>query len=359
MPSNNRIIICAAGGGKTTSIVREASDTQGSRCALITYAKNNEQEIHQKFHALRPVLPAHVEVMTWYTLLLRELARPYRSVLHRSRIEGLSWQEGRSVPYIGQAQTAAHYFYDDRLIYSDKIAKFVCECERLSGGKVMKRLAQRYDHIFIDEVQDLAGYDLEIVELIMKAGIKLTLVGDHRQATFRTNNAKLNSAFAGSKIIEKFRDWHKRGMAVLSYQQHTHRCHQHIASLGDSLFPNEPATRSLSEDNTGHDGVFCVAPGLVSEYVAAYSPQILRLDKKTGCDGYPAMNFGESKGMTFDRVLIFPHKAAVRWLETGKLTHIEKVAPKIYVGTTRARFSVAFVYEGLAVVPHSQMYSRC
>lgn len=357
MPSNNRIIICAAGGGKTTSMVREVCDLQRSRCALITYTRNNEREIIRKFHDLRPVLPSHVEVLSWYTFLLRELARPYHSVLHKSRIEGLSWQEGISVPYISQAKTARHYFYEDRYIYSDKIAKFACECDRVSGGKVMRRLAQRFDHIFIDEVQDLAGYDLEIMELIMNAGITLTLVGDHRQATFRTNNAKLNSAFAGSRIIEKFRDWHNRGMAVLSYQQHTHRCHQHIANLGDSMFPNEPATQSLLERNTGHDGVFCVAPRLVSAYVAAYSPQILRLDKKTVCDGHTAMNFGDSKGMTFDRVLIFPHKAGVKWLQTGQLNHIEKVATKVYVGTTRARFSVAFVYEGLAAVPHAQIYS--
>lgn len=69
------------------------------------------------------------------------------------------------------------------------------------------------------------------------------------------------------------------------------------------------------------------------------------------------MNFGESKGMTFDRVLIFPHKAGVKWLQTGQFNHIEKLVTKVYVGTTRAKFSVAFVYEGLAAVPHAQIYS--
>ena len=128
----------------------------------------------------------------------------------------------------------------------------------------MRRLAQRFDHLFIDAVQDLAGYDLEILELILKAGIKLTLVGDHRQATLRTNNAKMNTAFIGSKIIHEFQNWDRRGLVTLSYQQHTHRCHQHIASLGDSLFPAEPPTKSLSDTATGHDGVFCIPPRLVS-----------------------------------------------------------------------------------------------
>ncbi|MGC2161176.1 MAG: UvrD-helicase domain-containing protein, partial [Silvibacterium sp.] len=193
MPSSNRIIICAAGGGKTTTIVHEAHAESASRCALITYTKNNEREIHRKFYSLGPVLPTHVEVMTWFAFLLRELARPYRPVLHTDRIEGFSWQDGRSVPFVAASNISQHYFYDNRYIYSDKIAKFVCECNRLSGGMVMSRLAQRFDHIFIDEVQDLAGYDLQILELVLKAGIKLSLVGDHRQAILRTNNSNMNA----------------------------------------------------------------------------------------------------------------------------------------------------------------------
>ena len=251
MPSNNRIIICAAGGGKTTSIVREGVRASAHTMRADHLYKQQRAGDSPKVPRSETSSPrSRRGYGLVYEFLLRELARPYRSVLHKSRIEGLSWQEGRSVPYIAQAKTATHYFYDDRFIYSDKIAKFVCECDRLSSGKVMKRLAQRFDHIFIDEVQDLAAYDLELIELIMKAGITLTLVGDHRQATFRTNNAKLNSEFVGPKIINKFRAWHKQGLSVLSYQQHTHRCHQHIANLGDSLFPNEPATQSLSEDYT-------------------------------------------------------------------------------------------------------------
>lgn len=358
MPLTSTILVCAAGGGKTTTIVRKACVAGGPKCALITYTKNNEQEIHRKFYEIRPALPPHVEIMTWFTFMLRELARPYRAVLHGQRIEGFSWQEGRSVVFVPHTRISQHYFHNGKHIYSDKAAKFVCQCDRVSGGMVMRRLAQRFDRIFIDEIQDLAGYDLELLELMMKAGIQLILVGDHRQATLRTNNASKNAAFVGPKIIHKFREWDKCGLATLSYQQHTYRCHQHIAALGDSLFPGEPATKSLVDARTGHDGVFIVSPSLVSSYVQTFDPQILRLDKRTLCDGYPAMNFGESKGLTFDRVLIFPHDAGRKWLNTGKLTHVEKSAAKfkIYVGVTRARYSVAFVFDGSVAIPHAQAY---
>ena len=70
---------------------------------------------------------------------------------------------------------------------------------------------------------------------------------------------------------------------------------------------------------TDHDGVFLVASSNVDAYMAAYSPQALRYLGKTMCGPYRAMNFGESKGLTFDRVLIYPHGKPVSWLTSGCL----------------------------------------
>jgi DNA helicase-2/ATP-dependent DNA helicase PcrA len=350
--------MCAAGGGKTTRIVCDAMAEMKSRVAMVTYTRSNEKEIARKFYGFGPVIPAHIEVMTWFTFLLRELARPYRRVLHNKRIDGLCWEEGRSVPYVPESNTAAHYFAAGRYVYSDKISKFICECNRRSGSAVMNRLAQRFDHIFIDEIQDMAGYDLELLELILKAGIRLTMVGDHRQATFRTNQAKKNEAFAGFNIVKKFKQWDNGGLVVLSYEQHTYRCHQDIASLGDGFFPNEPPTKSLHAMTTGHDGVFVVSTRQVAAYLETFAPQVLRLDKKTPCRGLPAMNFGDSKGLQFDRVLIFPHGLGKKWLDTGNLTHIEKSAAKMYVGATRARYSLAFVFDGVARIPGAKVYAE-
>lgn len=347
--------MCAAGGGKTTRIVGEAA-AGVERALLVTYTRNNENEIERKLYGLGPVIPPNLEVMTWFSFLLRDLARPYRRAMHDRRIENIQWEEGRSAPYIPESNTAAHYFAGGRLIYSDKISKFICECDRRTNGAVMRRLAQRFDHIFVDEIQDMAGYDLDILELILKAGIKLTLVGDHRQATLKTNQGKKNAAFGGINIIKKFRAWDKAGLAALSYEQHTHRCHQHIADPGDRFFPGEPATKSLNDVVTGHDGVFIVATAKVDAYVATFAPQVLRFDRKTACRDLPAMNFGESKGLTFKRVMIFPHGLAKKWLITGQISHVEKSVARMYVGATRARHSLAFVHAGAVAIPDAQVY---
>lgn len=346
MPSSNEIIVAAAGGGKTTRIVKHALASKSGRCALLTYTQNNVHQIEESIYTLNTAIPPHIEVWSWFSFLLRELARPYqRSILDR-RIEGIHWVQGRSVRYTKRSDTARYYFSGDRRIYSDKLARFICECNKFSMGAVIRRLEQRFDSIYIDEIQDMAGYDIDLIDLILRSKIKLTLVGDHRQATFRTNNAAKNGAFCGVKMINKLKEWHHAGLGKLSYEQETYRCHQDIANLADAFFPKEPKTISRNQTSTGHDGVFAIPTSAFSEYMHRYRPQVLRLDKRTPCGGYEAMNFGESKGLTFDRVLIFPHKKGKDWLLSGDFAHVVDSAAKMYVGITRARHSVAFVVDG-------------
>ena len=61
----------------------------------------------------------------------------------------------------------------------------------------------------------------------------------------------------------------------------------------------------------------------------------------------PEMNYGESKGSTFDRVLIYPTEDIVDYLRTGNLEYIQAfhTRAKLYVAVTRARYSVAFVLD--------------
>jgi DNA helicase-2/ATP-dependent DNA helicase PcrA len=237
------------------------------------------------------------------------------------------------------------------MILSDRLAEFVCACEVASGGLIFSRLKDRFDRIYIDEIQDMAGHDLELLEGMMRAGANVTLVGDHRQPTFRTNYSGKNSAFAGYKIIDKFRQWEKLKLCSLDYRTHTYRCNQEITDFADALYKAEPPTKSMNSDRTGHDGVFCIASTSVDSYVQKFQPRILRYDKNSLCAGYDAMNFGMSKGLTFDRVLIFPTGKMATWLGTGVDAHVDGSRAKTYVAITRARYSVAFVLDKPSALP--------
>ena len=57
--------------------------------------------------------------------------------------------------------------------------------------EVEKKLCtDKMNYIFIDEVQDLAGSDLELIKLLFKTNSNTTLVGDPRQVTYLTHNEK-------------------------------------------------------------------------------------------------------------------------------------------------------------------------
>ncbi len=354
----NDFIVAAAGGGKTTRIVREASAATTERIALVTYTNNNAAEIARKTYAQNGMMPRHMEISTWFGFLLHEMARPYQRALYQRRIAGLHFVEGRSPYGVAQADVRRFYFSAPDQIFSDKLSRFVCECDIATNGAVTRRLEERFSHIYIDEMQDISGPDLDLVERLLKSSIKVTLIGDHRQATFKTNHGQKNKAYAGSHIVEKLRQWEARGLGKISFDQTTRRCHQSIADLADTLFPNEPCTVSENKIDTGHDGVFVLPTNSVANYVSRFEPQVLRLDAKTPCHPHDAMNFGAAKGLTFDRVLIFPHQKGTHWVRSGDLKHISapQTLTKIYVGLTRARHSVAIVFDGVSslkgVVPY-------
>lgn len=60
--------------------------------------------------------------------------------------------------------------------------------------------------------------------------------------------------------------------------------------------------------------------------------------------------------MTFDRVLIFPHGLGQKWLASAQLRHVEKSAAKMCVGATRARHSLAYVFDGVCKIAGAQVY---
>ena len=59
--------------------------------------------------------------------------------------------------------------------------------------------------------------------------------------------------------------------------------------------------------------------------------------------GVASFNYGACKGMTFDRVLLYPTKPLVAFLSRKKLDKQEKY----YVAMTRPRYSLAVVVDKL------------
>lgn len=343
----NKVLIAAAGSGKTRYIIDEALDKPtNEKVLLVTYTIENTEELRSRIVSRVGIVPENITIQTWFSFLLRQGVRPYQNHLYDSkRIKNVCFVNKESAPRTNQNDIERHYLSKDKHIYTDKMSKFVCKCNEKSEGLVIQRLENIYTHIFIDEVQDLAGYDLVLLELLFESLLNVTLVGDLRQVTYLTHNPRKYSQYRGMDIINFFQVLEGKDICSIEYRTECHRCNQDICDLADSLYPNMPPTTSTNEIKTGHDGIFIVSTEDVDAYMQAYAPKVLRNDKRTNTQGFPASNFGMCKGQTHDRVLIFPTNPIRKFLMTNKIDQLGSKA-KPYVAITRARYSVAFVYDG-------------
>ena len=107
-------------------------------------------------------------------------------------------------------------------------------------------------------------------------------------------------------------------------------------------------TVSHGVPSTEHDGIFTVATADLHDYMRRYSPAVLRYDRRRDTSGYPAINFGESKGLAFERVLILPTKAIAEYLSSADPNAVGASRERFYVAVTRARHSVAFLVDSEA-----------
>ncbi len=356
MPSSkNKVVIACAGSGKTTRLVKEALAHPNRRIAMVTYTNNNAREINKKFGELNSGVPRNVTVMTWFEFLLRECARPYqKSKYNEKRIESLLFVNQQSAKGISETDTARHYFANGELIYSDKMAKFVVECEKSSSNAVTARLGEIYTDVFVDEFQDLAGWDLDVIEMFLRSNIRITLVGDPRQHIYSTNPSSKNKQYLGINVINLVEKWKQGGLCTTDPLSVTYRCNQAICDFSNALWPGMDPMTPLQNAVTNHDGVFLVAKKVVAEYIQQFRPQILRYNKKVNTFGCKALNFGVAKGLQFERVLIIPTQPIRKFLQTGDIEHVESSRDKLHVAVTRARYSVAFVFDKHSPVVQEQ-----
>lgn len=342
MASSNEVIVAAAGSGKTCYLLEQALAGPTKRVLIVTYTNENLREINMRLWNAHGGYPANVETMTWFEFLLRECVKPYQTFkVGIAQIRSVNFIS-ENPPYTARSDFDRYYLDSASNIYSDAVSDLACVLNSASGSKVIERLEAIYDKILVDEMQDLAGWDLEFLRLLLESSIQIVMVGDMRQAVYLTNRSNKNSQFRRAGLVNWIDARVSAGECRKIEQNQSHRCVQPICDFADSLYPNLPTTKSNNSVSTGHDGVFLVHESDADSYRRYFKPQELRWDKRTTKAGPGAKNFGQVKGLSFDRVLVFPTGPISDFLEDG--TFLPEVsAAKFYVAVTRARQSVGIV----------------
>lgn len=348
---NNIVFIAAAGSGKTTKLVNMAIEkSKTERVLITTYTNENEQEIKKKFYKMNSYIPKNVCILPWFSFLIQHGVKPFQDYINLSfrniDIKGLVLVNYQSAMYIPEKNTK-HYLANNNSIYSDKLSKFVARCNESSNGAVIKRINAIFNNIYIDEIQDLAGYDLEIIKLLFNSTSNIVLAGDPRQTIYLTHHERKNYQYDNGQIINFLNDNKLKFELDTETLNGSYRCNSSICEYASKLYPSFPATVSKCEYGSIKQGVYLIQEKDVDRYLQEYHAVQLRYDIKTkGNQNYQIYNFGNSKGLTFDNVLIYPTEEMRKWIVNHNNILKPTTCSRFYVAITRAKFNVCIIWKG-------------
>jgi DNA helicase II / ATP-dependent DNA helicase PcrA len=365
MMGPNKLVIAAAGSGKTTYLVRQALAVEKNRVLITTYTESNEEEIRRKFFEINGSVPSNVHIQTWFSLLIEHGIKPFQGklfdwdvcgMLMVSQRSGFRGQDRQGRPMYWGEEDFRRCFFDRRnRVYSDKLSRLMIRCNKASDGAVIERLSRIYPFIFVDEVQDLAGYDLDILLALFQSPTNVVMVGDPRQVTYVTHLEARLKKYRDGGVADFIRAELPRRVTCeidCTSLMTSHRNSIAICELSSKLYPKLTAATACKCSDCRRPtpvdaGLFIVRRKDLPRYLATRRPVQLRWSStvKIASLDLPTLTFGRSKGLGFDRVIIYPTKEMMDWLKNAQSNLKAETRAKLYVGLTRARHAVAVVYD--------------
>jgi len=370
-----RLVLASAGAGKSRLIVEEAVEHSelGKSVLVLTYTENNQKELLNKICKKNGVKPENIVIKGWFTFLLEDMIRPYQNYIFQERVAGIYFNDknphkvkdkktGKSINIRGTAEkidgdyNQIHYLKKgSHKAHTINLSKLAVRILSASNKKTIRRLESIYDAVYVDEVQDLVGYDYDVIKAIYNSKCdKFVCVGDFRQTVYSTTIAS-KSPRTHQEKLDTFKKigFHEEFMYI------SWRCVQPICDFSDKVHaaenyyaPTQSMVASVPEGYSSHLGVFAVKSKDVLTYIDLYDPVILRVDRTTEmdiCANRKAYNFGVSKGLGFKRVLVISTEKHKKFI-AGNIgvfdeDKTEKSKNTFYVVLTRAAYSVAFLFD--------------
>lgn len=271
----NTVTLAVAGSGKTQGIVDACSmGDPAKRRLILTYTRTGQEELERRLReeCTSGNLP---HVTGWFSFLIKYIIRPYLPAFAPGQvISGLNFH-GDPGRY---SKGLDRHFDSDNRVYAKGISLLANKVCAASSDAPISRLGRIYDEIHIDEVQDLCGNDLDILQKIMRlSGLEVHMVGDIRQSIYETNASDpKHKKYRWAKMVDWFRI--QPNLTMLE-KFGTWRNNQEIASFADSVFGSSlglKQTLANRIETTNHNGVFAITEDQLDSYMGEYNPQLLR-----------------------------------------------------------------------------------
>lgn len=330
---DKRIILAVAGSGKTTYIISKL-DTE-RRYLIITYTNNNVVNIKDAIIERFGYFPSNIRLLSYFTFLYSFCYKPILSYKHK--VKGIFWERPPQYTSRLNRQDNRYYISTDKRIYHNRMALL---CQRVIS-EIKQRIDKYYDCVMIDEVQDFAGHDFNLLKEMTTSNSEYLLVGDFFQHTFDTSNdGNINkNLFADlGKYIQNFKGIQIDNSTLSnSYRCTPDVCHFVTQKIGIEihasnknagkvlLLEDEDIIRGVIEDNS-----------IIKLFYQNAS--------KYKCH---SMNWGSSKGINrFTDVCVVLNKKTMSAHNSNTLSNLPSVTKnKLYVACTRAKRNLYLVDE--------------
>lgn len=333
-------MFAVAGAGKTTYIVNSLSPQKRSLIVTYTIANylNLQRKINQKFD---DNWPDNIVLMRYVPFLYRFCFKPFLS--DRVNAKGIIFQ--KNPLRFPNHKEAKYYLSNDGFLYSNRIAQLI---EVQGTVELVKdRLQNYFDEFIIDEVQDIAGRDFDLMKLLMTTDIGMLLVGDFFQHTFDTStDGNVNaSLFQNKSLYESvFSD---NGITVDNHTlSNSWRCSQTLCTyVRDNLHIDIHSNRSTDDDTSI---VLVDNPASIKDILR--DPGIVKLHYQKASDyGFGHRNWGETKGEDhYQDVCVLMNPNSMQKLRSNRLHELpQRTKNKLYVALTRAHGNVYIIEESV------------
>ena len=333
---DKRVVFAVAGSGKTSTIINGLEEN--TRALIVTYTDKNTTNLKERVLLKFGCIPSGIRIYTYYKFLYSFCFKPILG--HKTPSKGITWD---LPPRFAKKNSSQYYFDKNKRLYGNRLAKLIVEAGAIP--ELLQRIEKYFDQLYIDEVQDFAGNDFNLLCSLSKANVKQLLVGDFYQHTFDTSrdgniNGKLHDNYISykSKLA-------KAGFTLdLNLLSNSYRCSPTVCEfVSDQLGVKIESHRT---DETKIKTIECSEDA----NKIFHSPDIVKLfyQSSSKYSGFTD-NWGATKGMDcYYNVCIVLNSKTFKNFKNLLLKELaQKTKNKLYVACTRAKGDLYFVSESM------------
>ena len=330
------LILAVAGAGKTTEIINNIK--KDDKTLIITYTENNynilKNNIIKKFKGI----PDNIKIYTYFTFLYRFCFLPLKKGF---KVKGLDFNSNPN-KYIKAKDINYYYNRVSKKMYHNRLAKI---CSDYFIDDIIKRIEKYFNYIYIDEIQDFASHDFNLLLNLTKANCNILLVGDFYQHTFDTSrdgNVNSNLYNDYDNYINKIKNLDSNIKVDTVNFLKSKRCSKQVCEFITEYL------KIKIESYNNHDSIIREIDDENTIEKIANDDNIVKLfyQNSKKYDMKNKDNWGNSKGNTYINTCVVLNKNSYEKYKKHKLNELpSSTKNKLYVALSRATNDVYIINE--------------